>query len=216
MLHWLHSLLPHVPRYGYVLVFIVVFLNNVGLPLPGEAILLGAGFILGRTMGSLLQPALAGTLASFLGGICAFWLGRRLGQGGLQRIHWLHLTPKRLEWPQRYFERHGAKAVFLARLIAIFPPIAANLLAGMTSMSWRSFLVYNLAGSAVLSVGYILIGYLLGKNWGLLAGWLSPMAFYLILAALTLIAPGIIFRHALYGLLARLSSKKRVSDVKQQ
>jgi membrane protein DedA with SNARE-associated domain len=52
-----------------------------------------------------------------------------------------HLTPKRLEWPQRYFERHGAKAAFLARLIAIFPPIAANLLAGMTSMSWRKFLV---------------------------------------------------------------------------
>jgi hypothetical protein len=56
MLHWLHSLLPHLPHYGYVLVFIVVFLNNIGVPLPGETILLGAGFILGKAAGSLWEP----------------------------------------------------------------------------------------------------------------------------------------------------------------
>ena len=207
MLDWLHSLLPHVVRFGYVLVFIVVFLNDVGLPLPGEAVLLGAGIILRRTTGSLWQPAAAGTLASFLGSICAFWLGRRLGDSSLERIRWLHLSQKSLEWPQRYFNRHGSKAVFLARLIAIFPPLGANLLAGMTSMSWRTFLTYNLAGSAAMSVGYILIGYLLGKHWTLLEGWLSATAFYLILAALALIVPGIIFRRVLSGLLARLGSR---------
>jgi membrane protein DedA with SNARE-associated domain len=140
MLHWLHSLLPHIPHSGYVLVFVVVFLNNIGFPLPGETILLGAGFILGRTADSLWEPTAAGTAASFLGGICAFWLGRRLGHENLAKFHWLHLTPEKLEWPERYFKRHGAKAVFIARFIAIFPPIAANLLAGMTKMSWRSFL----------------------------------------------------------------------------
>jgi membrane protein DedA with SNARE-associated domain len=55
-----------------VLVFIVVFLNNLGVPLPGETILLGAGFILGRAAGSLWQPMAAGTAACFLGGICSF------------------------------------------------------------------------------------------------------------------------------------------------
>jgi membrane protein DedA with SNARE-associated domain len=58
MLHWLHSLLPHVPHYGYVLVFIVAFLNNLGVPLPGETILLGAGFVLGKTADSLWQSIL--------------------------------------------------------------------------------------------------------------------------------------------------------------
>jgi len=75
MLHWLHSLLPHIPHYGYVLVFIVAFLNNLGVPLPGETILLGAGFALGKTGDSLWQPMAAGTTACFLGGICAFWAG---------------------------------------------------------------------------------------------------------------------------------------------
>jgi membrane protein DedA with SNARE-associated domain len=209
MLHWLHSLLPHIPRYGYLLVFIVVFLNNLGFPLPGETILLGAGFILGQAAGSLWEPTAAGTVASFLGGICAFWLGRRLGHEGLAKIHWLHLTPERLEWPERYFKRHGAKAVFIARFIAIFPPVAANVLAGMTKMSWRSFLLYNLTGSAAFTATYILIGYFFGKKWKLIEAWLGPTALYVILAGLTLIVIGVMCRHSLSGLLTRLFSKKR-------
>jgi membrane protein DedA with SNARE-associated domain len=190
-------------------VFIVVFLNNLGFPLPGETILLGAGFILGQAAGSLWEPTAAGTVASFLGGICAFWLGRRLGHQGLAKIHWLHLTPERLEWPERYFKRHGAKAVFIARFIAIFPPVAANVLAGMTKMSWRSFLLYNLTGSAAFTATYILIGYFFGKKWKLIEAWLGPTALYVILAGLTLIVIGVMCRHSLSGLLTRLFSKKR-------
>jgi membrane-associated protein len=209
MLHWLHSLLPHIPRHGYVLVFIVVFLNNIGFPLPGETILLGAGFILGQSADSLWEPTAAGTAASFLGGICAFWLGRRLGHEGLAKIHWLHLTPERLEWPERYFKRHGAKAVFIARFIAIFPPVAANLLAGMTKISWRSFLLYNITGSAAYTASYILIGYFFGRKWKLIEAWLGPTALYLILAGVMLIVLGVMCRHSLSALLVHLFSKKR-------
>jgi len=215
LVHWLHSLLPHLPRYGYVLVFIVVFLNNVGLPLPGEMILLGAGFILGKAAGVLWLPLAAGTAASFLGGICAFWLGRRLGHGSLTKIHWLHLTPERLKWPERYFARHGAKAVFIARFIAILPPIAANLLAGMTTMKWRIFLMYDFAGSAAFTSSYILIGFLFGKNWTLLEAWLGPTVLYLILAAIALIVPGVMFRHALSGFFRAPFTNRHLSDNKR-
>jgi membrane-associated protein len=188
MLHWLDSLLPRLPHYGYALVFVIVFLNNVGFPLPGETILLGAGFVLGRAAGSLWEPMLAGTSACFLGGICAFSLGR-------------------LEWPQRFFKRHGAKTVFIARFIALFPPVAANLLAGMTKMPWPHFLLFNLTGSAAYSIVYILIGYFFGKKWKLLQAWLGPTVLYVILAGITLIVLGIIFRHTLSRYAARLSSK---------
>jgi membrane protein DedA with SNARE-associated domain len=209
MIHWLHSLLPDVPHYGYVLVFIVVFLNNVGLPLPGETILLGAGFVLGQAAGSLWQPMAAGTVASFAGGVCAFSLGRRLDQGNSESIHWLHLTPERLKWPQRYFERHGAKAVFIARFIAILPPVMANVLAGMTRIPWRLFLLYNLTGSAAFTATYILIGYFFGRKWKLLEAWVGPATLYLIVAAVVLMIPGVMFRHTLTGLFRRLLSKKR-------
>jgi membrane protein DedA with SNARE-associated domain len=207
VLHWLHSLLPNVPHYGYVLVFIVVLLNNVGVPLPGETILLGAGFILGRSAGSLWPPMVAGTAAAFLGGLVAFWLGRRLGHGSLEKIHWLHLTSEKLRWPQRYFDRHGAKAVFITRFIAIFPPIAANLLAGMTKMSWRLFLFFNLTGSAASTVLYILIGYFFGKQWKQLVAWLGAAPLYLTLGAIILIVPAVIFRHSLTRFWQRLFPK---------
>jgi membrane protein DedA with SNARE-associated domain len=125
MLHWLHSLAPHIPRYGFVFVFMILFLNNIGVPMPGKTMLLGAGFILGKFEGSLWQPIAAGTAACILGGICSFSLGRRLGHGGLEKIHWLHLTPERLRWPKRFFKRHGAKAVLIARFIPLFPPFLA-------------------------------------------------------------------------------------------
>jgi membrane protein DedA with SNARE-associated domain len=208
MLNWLHSLLPHIPRYGYVLVFIVVFLNNIGAPLPGETILLGAGFILGRAAGSLWEPATAGTVACFLGGICSFWLGRRLGDSGLEKVHWLHLTPEKLEWPNRFFKRHGAKAVFFARFVALFPPAAGNLLAGMSKIPWRIFLFYNLTGSAVYTTSYILIGYFFGKQWKHFEAWLGPTALYLILAGIALIVLGVIFRHFLSKFWMRLFPKK--------
>jgi membrane protein DedA with SNARE-associated domain len=212
MLHWLHSLLPHIPHYGYVLVFIVVFLNNLGFPLPGETILLGAGFVLGKTADSLWQPILAGTAACILGGICAFWLGRRLGRGGLEKIHWLHLTPKRLSWPELFFKRHGAKAVLIARFIALFPPVAANLLAGMSNMKWRIFLFYNLAGSAAYAASYILLGYSFGKKWKLLEAWLGPTALYLILAGIALAVVVVVFRRSLSGVGLPLFSKKRALE----
>jgi len=209
MLHWLHDLLPHIPHYGYVLVFIVAFLNNIGFPLPGETILLGAGFVLGKTEDSIWEPLVAGTVACFLGGICAFWMGRRLGHGGLEKIHWLHLTPKRLRWPERFFKRHGAKTVFIARFIFLFPPVVANLLAGMSKMQWRTFLFYNLTGSAAYSTTYILIGYFFGKKWKLLVAWLGPTALYLIFAGLVIVILAVIFRHSVSGYWARLFPKRR-------
>ena len=208
MLHWLHSLLPNLPHYGYVLVFVVVLLNNVGVPFPAEAVLLGAGFILGTAADALWQPMAAGTAAAFLGGICCFWLGRRLDPDALDKIRWLHLTPARLQWPERYLKRHGAKTIFVARFIAILPPMAANVLAGMTEMSWPVFLFYNLAGSALATVSYILLGYVIGKNWALVSAWLGPMGLYVILTAVVVVVPAVIFRHALSALISRVLAKQ--------
>ena len=193
VLPWLQSLLPHIPEYGYVFVFIVVFLNNISVPLPGESILLGAGFYLGKVAASLWQPMAAGTVASSLGGICAFLIGRQLGHSRLEEVHWLHLSAKKLAWPEQFFKRHGAKAVFIARFIPLFPPVLANLFAGMSKVQWRVYLFYNVTGSAAYTVSYILIGYFFGKQWLLLETWLSSATLYLILAGAALVILSVIF-----------------------
>lgn len=209
MVHWLHSLLPHLSHFGWVFVFIVTFLNNLGLPLPGETTLLGAGFLLGRNAFSLWQPLAAGTAACFLGGTAAFWLGRRLGRSGFKRIKWLHLTPARIKWGESFFKRHGPRAVFIARFIALLPPVFANLLAGMAKLPWRSFLFYNFTGSAVYTAFYLLLGYFFGKKWKALEAWLGPTALYLIAAGIFLAVAGVLFRHWIADFFGRLFTWKR-------
>jgi membrane protein DedA with SNARE-associated domain len=118
------------------------------------------------------------------------------------------IKSERLKWPERFFKRHGAKTVFIARFIFLFPPVVANLLAGMSKMPWRTFLFYNVTGSASYATSYILIGYFFGKKWKLFEAWLGPTALYLILAGIALIVLGVIFRHSVFGFLARLFSKK--------
>jgi membrane-associated protein len=170
---------------------------------------LGAGFVLGKTADSLWQPVVAGTAACFLGGICAFWMGRQLGRGGLEKIRWLHLTSERMKWPERFFKQHGNKTVFIARFIFLFPPVVVNLLAGMSQMRWRIFLFYNLTGSAAYATTYTLIGYFFGKQWKLLESWLGPTALYLIFAGLVIVAICLLFRHYLSGYWLRLFHKRR-------
>jgi membrane protein DedA with SNARE-associated domain len=207
LLHWLDRLLPQLPHYGFALVFLVVFLSNIGVPFPGKVILFGAGFLWGRTAGSLWEPLFAGTSASFLGGICVFWLGRRFGHGRLQRIHWLHLTHSRLQWPERYLKRHGEKTVFLARFIPVLPSAVASLLEGTTTIPWPTYLWLNLAGSAAYTMVYILLGYFLGKKWKFLQAWLGPKAIYAIMASVALIVLGVAFRHLLSRYIAHLFSR---------
>jgi len=207
MICWLHSLLPQFPHFGYVLVFIVLFLNNIGIPLPGDTTILGAGFILGKNAYSLWEPMLSGTAACFLGGIWAFWLGRRIGYSGIPKIRWLHLTPARVAWAERFFKRHGPKTVFIARFIFLLPPIAANLLAGMAKMRWGLFLFYNITGSAAYVVSYILIGYFFGKRWKLFQAWLGPTAPYYIAAGILFIVLAFLFRVWLYHFFVGVSLK---------
>jgi membrane protein DedA with SNARE-associated domain len=186
------------------LVFIVVLLNNIGVPLPGDTTLLGAGFILGKNAFSLWEPMAAGTLACFLGGLIAFEAGRRLGHSGLKKVRWIHFTPERVRWLNRFYKRHGARAVFIARFIALLPPITANLMAGMTKMKWRTFIFYDFTGSAVYSTSYILIGYFFGKKWALLKAWMGPTVLYLSMAGIVLLVLIIVFRQTLYGYWKRL------------
>jgi membrane protein DedA with SNARE-associated domain len=113
-----------------------------------------------------------------------------------------------MKWPERFFKGHGAKTVFIARFIFLFPPVVANLLAGMSKMPWRTFLFYNLTGSAAYATTYILIGYCFGKKWKLLEAWLGPTALYMILAVIAFMVLGVIFRHSVTRFWARLFSKK--------
>jgi membrane protein DedA with SNARE-associated domain len=99
--------------------------------------------------------------------------------------------------------------VFISRFIAIFPPAAINILAGMAKMPWRVFLFFNFTGSAASTISYILLGYFFGKKWQRFEALLGPLAIYLILAAIALMVVAVIFRRLLFGIWSRHFSTHR-------
>lgn len=167
---WLLNLFA---RYGYAVVFAGVFLENTGLPVPGETTLL-AGAALAHT-GALSLPWVVATAiaAATLGDNLGFYIGRRGGRALVERFGGrFGITAARLGEFDRFFERHGGRTVFIARFITGLRVVGA-MLAGGSGMRWRAFLVYNALGAIVWCTAVALAGYALGHSWDLLERWIG-------------------------------------------
>ena len=99
----------------------------------------------------------------------------------------MKLTPERLEWVERFFARHGGKAVFAARFFSVSRVLEA-LVAGTSRMRWGTFVFYSVLGGAVWATAMVLVGYFFGQSWGATHNWSerSPLLLVLLLLA----APG--------------------------
>jgi membrane protein DedA with SNARE-associated domain len=162
--------------YGYPILFLGVFLENVGLPVPGETAVLIAGFVASPAGGEHLSLAavIALTfLAAILGDNLGFWLGQHFARPRLKRSEgYLFLTPERYKWIEGYFARHGLLSVFFARFITGVRVICA-MSAGAAGMSWERFFLANAAGALTWATVISLAGYYFGKSWKLLHHWLG-------------------------------------------
>ena len=204
MFHWLQSLLAH---NGYWVVFIVLFLNNIGFPVPGDTVLLAGGFLVGKGILSFWIVVVMGTAGCFLGGCGGYWLGIRFGRRFLKKITWFRVTPERLKRMDHFFEKFGPKVVFFARFVALLHPVT-GLLAGMWKTPLRPFLFYNLAGSAAYALIYTLTGYFFGQKWQIFKSWLGPVAFYALLITAALLFLALFLRHSVRSFFESFSSKK--------
>jgi membrane protein DedA with SNARE-associated domain len=175
-------------RYGYAVVFAGVFLENVGLPVPGETALLAAGFLAQRGTFSLPWVIGLGIAAAILGDNLGYWIGR-LGGRRLAERHGrlVGLTPARLASLEAFFARHGPGTVFFARFLSGLRVFAAPV-AGMSRLPWSRFLLYNAAGAIVWATAVGSVGYLFGRNWGLLEHWVGRVGLFGLAVALALVA----------------------------
>ena len=139
--------------YGYGLVGLLVCLEAIGLPLPGESLVIAAALYAGSTHGMNIAAVVAVTaVGAILGSGIGYAIGRSFGFRVLRRYgHYVGLTEERLKIGRYLFERHGGKVVLLGRFVAFLRNLAA-LLAGVTQMEWRRFMLANAAG-AILWAG---------------------------------------------------------------
>ncbi|WP_067138594.1 DedA family protein [Microtetraspora malaysiensis] len=162
----LADLAPLLHQYGYAAVAGLILLEDFGVPAPGETILVAAAVYAGAGHLNIYFVVLVALAAAIVGDNIGYVIGR---VGGRRLIHrwgrYVLITPERFHATERFFLRHGAKIVVIARFIEGLRQVN-GLVAGTTGMPWRRFLVCNAIG-AVLWVGvWAGAAYFAGKRIG--------------------------------------------------
>jgi membrane protein DedA with SNARE-associated domain len=159
--------------YGYWAVAIVVGLESVGLPLPGEAVLVAASAYAASHNGNLAEIIIAATIGAIVGDNIGFLVGTYLGYPVLQRFgSYIGITDKRLKVGQYLFLRYGGWIVFFGRFIAVLRVLAA-FLAGVNRLPWPTFVLANAAGAIIWSSTVAIAGYVLGHQVHVIHGPMS-------------------------------------------
>ena len=181
-----------VVHYGYWAVGAALLLENAGVPLPGETILLLASF-LAYSEHDLKLPWLivVATLAATLGDNLGFSLGHYGGRPLLARYQsFFRIQDKTLAQGERLFAKYGAVTVFFARFI-FGMRIIAGPMAGVLRMHWRKFAIFNFLGAALWVTAISGVGYLFGQHWARLERDLKR--FDVVVAVVVLVVAGFLW-----------------------
>jgi membrane protein DedA with SNARE-associated domain len=190
----LDTLLSYFARYGYWVIFFGVMLENAGVPIPGETILLAAGFFAAQGHFRLWTVIGIAALGAMIGDNLGFTIGHFIGRAALERYgRYILLTRKRLAGLDTFFAGHGDKTILFARFVTGLRVFAA-LFAGAARMNWRTFVLYNSLGAILWSVVISLLGFFFGHSWNRLEQWIGRTSVILAFAALLVIVVTLAWR----------------------
>ncbi len=177
--------------YGYWAVFLFVGIESIGIPFPGETMLIVAAIFAGKTHQlSIVLVIVAAACGAIVGDNIGFWIGREGGYLVLRRYgKYIGFNERKLKVGIYLFRRHGGKVVFFGRFVAVLRAWAA-FLAGVNRMLWGRFLLFNALGGIVWATIYGLGGYFLGENIHRLVG---PVGTVTIVLAVIIIIASLVF-----------------------
>ncbi len=147
---------------------LAIALENLFPPLPSEVILPLTGFAAGQGVISLFSALFWTTLGSVVGAVALYWIGALFGRERMYAL-WERLPLVKvsdLEKTERWFLKHGRKAIFFGRMIPIFRSLI-SVPAGVERMPLPIFVLFTSLGSFVWNFVLVMAGYLLGDQWDL-------------------------------------------------
>ena len=173
-----------ISAHGYWIVAVVVALESMGIPAPGETALVTAAIFAGTTQRlNIAWVVVAAAIGAIVGDNIGYLIGRRFGHSMLLRYGYLaRIDMKRIKLGQYLFARHGGKVVFFGRFIAVLRAVAA-VLAGTNCMPWRRFLFFNASGGVVWAAAYGIGAYLFAERFQRVHGTVTYFGFALAGAA---------------------------------
>lgn len=185
------DLITLIKAAGYVGLFGIVFAESglfVGFFLPGDSLLFTAGFLASQGFLDirLLSPLMF--IAAVLGDSFGYAFGRKVGPALFRRKDSLLFHQDHLERARIFYEKHGPKTIVLARFMPIVRTFAP-ILAGVGNMHYPTFVMYNVLGGFLWSIGLTLLGYFLGATVPNIDDYLIPIILFIIFVS---ILPGVI------------------------
>jgi membrane protein DedA with SNARE-associated domain len=185
---------------GYIGIFFLMLIEVVFPPIPSEVILPFAGFAAAQGTLSIGGVIVTAALGATAGGTVVYWLGKLLHQEKIERFilqygSWLGIKQGDIDKSQRWFDRHGYRAVFLGRMVPIVRTFI-SLPAGIRRMNFIPFLIYTFIGSLAWSTLLASAGYVLGDQYQRVEAYLKPVTLAVIF--LFFISVGIWLSRRLY------------------
>ncbi|MFD8707273.1 DedA family protein [Kitasatospora sp. NPDC059648] len=162
----LAGLAPLLDHYGYLAVALLVLLDNCGIPVPGQTVLVLASVYAGTGHLDFAAVLLIAVAAATVGNALGYLIGHTGGRAFVHRWgRYVLLTPARMERADGFFARHGGKVVLVARFVDGLRQYN-GIIAGTTEMPWRRFAVFNLLGAVLWTAVWGTFGYVAGANIG--------------------------------------------------
>ena len=149
-------------QWALLIMFVLLTLESFGLPVPGETALIACSVLASQGSLTLAWVIVVGVTAAIVGDNLGYWAAQK-GRPAAARTPPVHTTYAERYIPrgERFFAKHGGKAVFIGRFVAVLR-VTAAWIAGLSHMHWWRFLAWNAAGGIVWATGVSLLAYFLG------------------------------------------------------
>ena len=191
---FLAALSSPLEHYGLWAILLLVFLEDFGIPVPGETVLIAAAVYAGSGRLNIVAVGLIGFAAAVLGDNVGYAIGRFGGQAIVLRWgKYIFLTPERMEKAQAFFNRHGGKIIVIARFVEGLRQ-ANGIIAGISGMRWLRFVAFNMIGAALWVGCWVSVGYFAGEHITAIYHYITRYSLYALIAAAVLVAAWIIRR----------------------
>jgi membrane protein DedA with SNARE-associated domain len=193
---FLEALASPLEHYGLWAIFFLVLVEDFGIPVPGETVIIAASIYAGSGRLNVVAVGVVAFFAAVFGDNIGYGIGRFGGRRLVDRWgKYVFLTPERLDKAEEFFDRQGAKIITIARFIEGLRQ-ANGIIAGITKMHWLRFIAYNALGAALWVGTWVTIGYFAGQHINTIYGVITRYSLYVAIAAVVVIV-ALIARHVM-------------------
>jgi membrane protein DedA with SNARE-associated domain len=191
---FLNALSSPLQHYGVWAIGLLIMLEDFGIPVPGETILIAGAVYAGAGRLNVVAVGVIAFLAAIIGDNIGFAIGHFGGRTlALRWGKYVFLTAERLDKAENFFDRRGAIVITFARFVEGLRQ-ANGIIAGITGMHWLRFLIFNAIGAALWVGTWLTLGYLAGGHIGTIYHYINLYSYYALVALVVVVLAYIVWR----------------------